>query len=95
MPGLGDFCVRADQAGVGMGVPDRRRRGHERRRHVRPRPAAVDRPPGDPDEVLAFIDPNQLYLATKDFICHKLEIANDERNLDIESLEASLERNAT
>ena len=35
--------------------------------------------------VLAFLDPNQLYLATKDFICHKLEIANDIRNLDVDS----------
>ena len=30
-------------------------------------------------KVLAFVDPNQLYLATGDFICHKLEIANDLR----------------
>ena len=43
--------------------------------------------------MLTFIDPNQLYLATKDFICHKLEIANDLRNLDFESLAASVERN--
>ena len=45
-------------------------------------------------KVLAFIDPNQLYLATGDFICHKLEIANDLRNLDEASLVDSLERNA-
>jgi dihydroorotase len=44
--------------------------------------------------VLAFLDPNQLYLATKDFICHKLMIANDLKNLNAESLAASLERNA-
>ena len=39
--------------------------------------------------VLAFLDPCQIYFATKDFICHKLEIANDERNLDIDLGRAS------
>ena len=39
------------------------------------------------------MDPCQLYLATKDFICHKLEIANDPRNLDIDSAAAMLEAN--
>jgi dihydroorotase len=44
--------------------------------------------------VLAFVDPNQLYLATGDYICHKLEIANDLRNLDEEALAGCLERHA-
>jgi dihydroorotase len=94
MPGLGDFCVEADEVGVDMGVPividggtsgvatfDLARR------------AVIDHP-DTKSAVLAFIDPNQLYLATKDFICHKLEIANDTRNIDVESLHASMERNA-
>jgi dihydroorotase len=94
MPGLGDFCVDANEVGVDSGVPividggtsgvatfDLSRR------------AVIDHP-STQTKVLAFIDPNQLYLATKDFICHKLEIANDERNLDVASLEASMERNA-
>jgi len=94
MAGLGDFCVEPDQVGVGMGVPvvvdggtsgvatfDISRR------------AVIDHPQTS-TRVLAFLDPNQLYLATRDFICHKLEIANDLRNLDEESLAASFERNA-
>lgn len=94
MPGLGDFCVGADEVGVDMGVPvvidggtsgvatfDLARR------------AVIDHPETK-TRVLAFMDPNQLYLATKDFICHKLEIANDDRNLDVESFQAALERNA-
>jgi dihydroorotase len=43
--------------------------------------------------VLALMDPCQIYFATKDFICHRLEIANDERNLDPESTAAALEAN--
>ena len=44
--------------------------------------------------VLAFIDPSQLYLATGDFICHKLRIADDERNLDLDSTAAALAAHA-
>ena len=40
------------------------------------------------------MDPCQIYFATKDFICHKLEIANDLRNLDVELTAAVLEANA-
>jgi dihydroorotase len=94
MAGLGDFCVEADDVGIGMGVPvvvDGGTSGVATfdiaRRAVIDHPATRTR-------VLAFIDPNQLYLATKDFICHKLLIANDLKNLDVESLGASLERNA-
>jgi dihydroorotase len=43
-------------------------------------------------KVFAFMDPNVLYLATHDFICHKLEIANDVRNLDLEAAAELLER---
>lgn len=93
MPGLGDFCVEADEVGVDMGVPVLIDGGTSgvatfdlARRAVIDHPATKTR-------VLAFIDPNQLYLATKDFICHKLEIANDDRNLDVDLLHASIERN--
>lgn len=93
MAGLGDFCVEADQVGVDMGVPTVVDGGTSgvatfdiSRRAVIDHPATRSR-------VLAFLDPNQLYLATKDFICHKLEIANDLRNLDVDSLAASIERN--
>ncbi len=94
MTGLGNFCVEADQAGVGMGVPvvvDGGTSGVATfdisRRAVIDHPATRTR-------VLALIDPNQLYLATKDFICHKLEIANDLRNLDEGLLAEAIQRNA-
>ena len=51
----------------------------------------------DPDvrtQVLALMDPCQIYFATKDFICHKLEIANDLRNLDVDLTASVLEANA-
>ena len=40
------------------------------------------------------MDPCQIYFATKDFICHKLEIANDLRNLDLDLTAAVLEANS-
>jgi dihydroorotase len=49
----------------------------------------IDHPHTKHTKVLAFMDPNQLYLATKDFICHKLDIANDLKNLDLDLLAAS------
>jgi dihydroorotase len=94
MPGLGDFCVAADHVGVGMGVPVLIDGGTSGVATFDLARTAVIDHPATSTEVLAFIDPNQLYLATKDFICHKLEIANDERNIDVDSLEASMERNA-
>jgi dihydroorotase len=42
-------------------------------------------------KVLAFMDPCVLYLATHDFICHKLEIANDERNIDVDAVASSFD----
>ncbi|HEU5150155.1 MAG TPA: hypothetical protein VFU19_06630 [Iamia sp.] len=93
MAGLGDFCVEPDDVGIGMGVPTIVDGGTSgvatfdiSRRAIIDHPATQTR-------VLSFLDPNQLYLATKDFICHKLEIAGDLRNLDQESLADSLARN--
>jgi dihydroorotase len=92
-PGLGDFCLPPDRAGVSTGVPTvidggtsgSATFGLARRwiddPHVRTR-------------VLAFVDPCQIYFATKDFICHKLEIANDLRNLDVDLAVATVEANA-
>lgn len=94
MPGLGDFCVRADDVGVGMGVPVLVDGGTSGVATFDLARTAVIDHPHTASEVLAFIDPNQLYLATKDFICHKLELANDVRNIDVAALEASMERNA-
>lgn len=94
MPGLGDFCVEADSVGIGMGVPILVDGGTSGVATFDLARRAVIDHPQTATKVLAFIDPNQLYLATKDFICHKLEIANDARNIDQDSLAASLERNA-
>lgn len=93
-PGLGDFCVEADQVGVDMGVPVLVDGGTSGVATFDISRRAVIDHPDTRTRVLAFVDPNQLYLATKDFICHKLEIANDERNIDEASLAASVERNA-
>ena len=94
MPGLGNFCLEADQVGVRMGVPTLIDGGTSGvATFDLARKAVIDHP-ATQTKVLAFMDPNQLYLATKDFICHKLEIANDLRNLDTPELAASLERNA-
>lgn len=82
--GLGDFCLEADQVGVGMGVTtviDAGTAGAAifglARKGIIDHPATKTR-------VLGLVDPCQLYLANKSFICHKLEIANDLRNLDLE-----------
>lgn len=94
MAGLGDFCLEPDTVGVEMGVPTVVDGGTSgvatlgiSRRAIIDNPAVRTR-------VLAFIDPNQLYLATRDFICHRLEIANDLRNLDEDSTAAAVEANS-
>jgi dihydroorotase len=92
--GLGNFCVTANQAGVERGVPIVVDGGTSGTATFDIARTAVIDHPSTITKVLAFIDPNALYLATKDFICHKLEIANDLRNLDVEALQSSLERNA-
>jgi dihydroorotase len=94
MAGLGDFCVEPDAVGVEVGVPvlvDGGTSGVATFDICRR--AIIDHPMVR-TKVLAFVDPNLLYLATGDFVCHKLEIANDLRNLDEAALESSLERNS-
>lgn len=92
-PGLGDFCLHPDRVGVETGVTTVVDAGTSgvatfglARRWIDDRDVRT--------RVLAFMDPCQIYLATKDFICHKLEIANDERNLDVASTRAAIEANA-
>lgn len=93
MAGLGDFCVEPDSVGVDMGVPTLVDGGTSGVATFDISRRAIIDHPDTTSRVLAFIDPNQLYLATKDFICHKLEVANDLRNLDLDSLAESIERN--
>lgn len=92
--GLGDFCLEPDDVGVGMGVPVLVDAGTSGIATFDvSRRAWIDHHDVD-SRVYAFLDANQLYLATKDFICHKLEIANDLRNLDVGLAAESLERHA-
>lgn len=89
-PGLGDFCVHPDRAGVEVGVPvvvDGGTSGVRTLGISR----AFAQGPGVRTQVLAFMDPCLLYLATKDFIAHRLEIANDPRNLDLDAAAAAVE----
>lgn len=88
-PGLGDFCVDPDAAGVDVGVPvvvDGGTSGVRTFGLAR----AFFEGPAVRTRVLAFLDPCLLYLATKDFIAHRLEIANDPRNLDLNATAAML-----
>lgn len=93
MAGLGDFCVDPDRVGVDMGVPVVVDGGTSGVATFEISRRAVIDHPATRTRVLAFMDPNQLYLATKDFICHRLLIANDLKNLDEPSLAQSLARN--
>jgi dihydroorotase len=91
-PGLGDFCLHPDRVGVRQGVPTVIDGGTSGVATFGLARKWID----DPEvrtRILAFMDPCQIYFATKDFICHKLEIANDERNLDEESTAAMLAAN--
>jgi dihydroorotase len=92
-PGLGNFCVSPDQAGVDRAVPIVVDGGTSGTATI---DLALDwlDAAAPKTKVLAFMDPNVIYLATHDFICHKLEIANDVRNLDPDAAVAALERHA-
>jgi dihydroorotase len=91
-PGLGDFCLHPDRVGVDMGVPTVIDAGTSGVATFGLARKWID-DPAVRTRVLAFMDPCQIYFATRDFICHKLEIANDERNLDGDSTAAALEAN--
>jgi dihydroorotase len=91
-PGLGDFCLHADRVGVRQAVTTVVDAGTSGVATFGLARRWID----DPEvrtRVLAFVDPCQIYFATKDFICHKLEIANDERNLDEGSTAATVAAN--
>ncbi|CAN5614424.1 amidohydrolase/deacetylase family metallohydrolase [soil metagenome] len=90
IPGLGNFCVEPDDAGVNRGVPivvDGGTSGTATINLAQDWLAAS----APRTKVLSLVDPCVLYLATHDFICHKLEIANDTRNLDLDAAAAALE----
>lgn len=92
-PGLGNFCVTPDQAGVERGVPIVVDGGTSGTATMQLALDWLDA--AQPKtKVLSFMDPCVLYLATHDFICHKLEIANDTRNLDLDAAADLLELHA-
>lgn len=92
-PGLGNFCLDPDLVGVGMGVPVLVDAGTSGVATFELARRAVIDHPATKTHVIALMDPCQLYLATKDFICHKLRIANDLKNLDVEYTAEVLDRN--
>jgi dihydroorotase len=94
MAGLGDFCVEPDRIGIEMGVPTLVDGGTSGVATFDICRRAIIDDPTVRTRVLAFVDPNLLYLATGDFICHKLEIANDLRNLDEDALASTMDRHA-
>lgn len=91
-PGLGNFCLEPDLVGVGMGVPTLVDAGTSGVATFELARRAVIDHPDTVTDIVALMDPCQLYLATKDFICHKLRIANDLKNLDVEYTSEVLER---
>ena len=92
-PGLGDFCVTPDQAGVERGVPVVIDGGTSGTATINLARQWIEAS-APRTRVLAFMDPCSLYLATHDFICHRLEIANDPRNLDLDAAAEALETHA-
>lgn len=91
--GLGDFCLPPDQVGVESGVTTVIDAGTAGAAIFNLARRAVIDHPATRTRVLALVDPNQIYLATKHFICHYLEIANDPRNLDLEDATRVLDEN--
>src|SRR6478672_5981954 len=92
-PGLGDFCLHPDRVGVEAGVPTVIDAGTSGAATFGLARKWID-DPNVRTQILALVDPCQIYFATKDFICHKLEIANDLRNLDLDLTASVLEANA-
>jgi dihydroorotase len=92
-PGLGDFCVHPDRAGVDVGVPvvvDGGTSGVATFGVARSRAEAPD----VRTRVLALLDPCMLYLATKNFLPHRLHLADNLTNLDLDWTMATVEENA-
>lgn len=92
-PGLGDFCVHPDRAGVDAGVPivvDGGTSGVATFGVARARAEAPD----VRTKVLALLDPCLLYLATKNFLPHRLHLADNLQNLDLDATMAMVDANA-
>src|SRR5437660_6261558 len=91
-PGLGDFCLHPDRVGVQQAVTTVIDAGTSGAATFGLARKWIDDPTVR-TRILALMDPCQIYFATKDFICHKLEIANDLRNLDVGLTASVMEAN--
>lgn len=92
-PGLGDFCLSPDLVGVESGVTTVIDAGTSGATTFEvSRRAYVDHPDVKTN-VLCLLDPCQIYLANKGFICHHLRLADNEKNLDLDVTREVLERN--
>ena len=92
-PGLGDFCLPPDLVGVQSGVTTVIDAGTSGATTFEvSRRAYVDHPDVE-TRVLCMLDPCQIYLANKGFICHHLRLADNERNLDLDVTRETLDRN--
>jgi dihydroorotase len=88
---IGDFCLNADDVGLRSGVTTVADAGTSgiltfdafRRTVIEP----------SKTRVYAFLDPSLLYIATSDFIAHRLEIAANPRNQDVDRAAATVESN--
>ena len=92
-PGLGDFCLPTDLMGVDSGVPVIVDAGTASTTIIELARKAIIDHPDTKTKVFALMDPSQIYLANKSFICHYLRIAGDERNIDIEAAKAVVDAN--
>ncbi|MEM1111201.1 MAG: amidohydrolase/deacetylase family metallohydrolase [Pseudomonadota bacterium] len=84
MTGFGDFCLPPDFVGVDSGVTTVVDAGTSSTSLFDMARKGVIDQPDVKTRVLAFMDPCKIYIATSDFICHKLRIADNENNLDLE-----------
>ena len=91
MTGFGDFCLAPDFVGVDSGVTTVVDAGTSSASLFEMARKGVIEHPDVKTRVLALMDPCKIYIATSDFICHKLRIADDENNLDIALTKAVVE----
>ncbi|MEM0953252.1 MAG: amidohydrolase/deacetylase family metallohydrolase [Pseudomonadota bacterium] len=93
MTGFGDFCLPPDFVGVDSGVTTVVDAGTSSTSLFGMARKGVIDQPDLKTRVLAFMDPCKIYIATSDFICHKLRIADDENNLDLDVTKQVVEAN--
>lgn len=82
---MGDFCLPADEAGIRSGVTTVVEAGI-----TFPAFCATVASTAQ-TRVYAFIDPSLLYIATADFIAHRLRLAVDWKNQDLDRARAVIE----